>query len=96
MLQRISPSTGIKLTLIWYLEHSGLWIKVKKWIKIAGLWIKADTAVTCGSIIREILPPRLIYGGKTARCHPQISFLIAGSLLIAVITGPMRRPCYST
>ena len=28
----------------------------------------------CGSIVGEILPPQLMCGGKTARCHPRISF----------------------
>ena len=64
--------TGINLVLgaLWTMDKKG-----KKQIKIAGLQDKRQiTAVMCGSIIGEILPPQLIYVGKTARCHPRISF----------------------
>ena len=64
--------TGINLVpgALWTMDKKG-----NKWIKIAGLQDKRQiTAVICGSIIGEILPPQLIYGGKTAICHPQISF----------------------
>ena len=64
--------TGINLVpgALWTMDKKG-----KKWIKIAGLQDKRQiTAAMCGNIIGEILPPQLIYGGKTARCHPRSSF----------------------
>ena len=64
--------TGINLVpgALWTMDKKG-----KKRIEIAGLHDKKQiTAVMCGSIIGEILPPQLIYGGKTVRCHPTISF----------------------
>ena len=49
--------------------------KGKKRIEINGLRDKRQiTAVMCGSLVGEVLPPQLIYGGKTARCHPNFSF----------------------
>ena len=64
--------TGINLVpgALWTMDAKG-----KKQIEITGLQNKRQiTAVMCGSIIGGILPLQLIYGGKTARCHPEISF----------------------
>ena len=70
--------------------------KGKKQIEIVGLQDKRQiTAVMCGSIIGEILPPQLIYEGKTARCHPQIPFPHNWIIIIIVITGSTRKLCYS-
>ena len=72
--------TGINLVsgALWTMDKKG-----KKQVEITGLHVKRQiTAVMCGSIIGEILPPQLIYGGKTARCHQQSLFLTTGSLLI--------------
>lgn len=72
IFQKILFSTGIKQALIW---SQGYGQKGKKCIEINGLWDKRQiTAVICGSLMGEVLPPQ-IYGGKTAtRCHPNFSF----------------------
>ena len=64
--------TGINLVprALWTMDKKG-----NKRIAITGLQDKRQiTAVICGSMMGEILPPQLIYGGKTGRCHPKISF----------------------
>ena len=64
--------TGINLVpgSLWTMDKNG-----KRCIKINGLQDKRQiTAVLCGTLVGEVLPPQLIYGGKTARCHPNFSF----------------------
>ena len=49
--------------------------KGQKRIRIRGLNDKRMiTRVFCASLIGEFLPPQLIYGGKTERCHPAVPF----------------------
>ncbi len=61
-----------------YLVPSTNWTMAKKRstrIPICGLQDKRMiTGVFCGSLIGEFLPPQLIYGGKTNRCHPLSPF----------------------
>ena len=61
-----------------YLVPSSNWTmaeKGKKRVSIRGLRDKQMiTRVFCGSMIGEFLPPQLIYGGKTDRCHPVAAF----------------------
>ena len=70
--------------VLWTMDKKG-----KKRIEITGLQDKRQiTAVICGSILGEISPPQLIYGGKTVRCVTQRSLsLTTGLFLIVVTTG---------
>ena len=44
-------------------------------VEIAGVDDKRQiTAVFCGTMLDEFLPPQLIYCGKTTRCHPNFTF----------------------
>ena len=64
--------TGINLVpgALWTMDKKG-----NKWIAITGLQDKRQiTAVIYGNMMGEILPPPHIYGGKTGRYHPKISF----------------------
>ena len=61
--------TGINLvpTALWTMDKKG-----KKQIAIEGH--REITVVMCGSLVGELLPLQLIYGGKTNRCHPAYQF----------------------
>ena len=64
--------TGINLvpTALWTMDKKG-----KKRIAIEGHQDKRHiTAVLCGSLVGELLPLQLIYGGNTKRCHPAHQF----------------------
>ena len=64
--------TGINLvpTALWTMDKKG-----KKRIAIEGHQDKGEiTVVMCGSLVGELLPLQLIYGGKTNRCHPAYQF----------------------
>ena len=55
---------------LWTLDKKG-----KKRIDVAGHQDKRQiTAVMCGSLVGELLPFQLVYGGKTNRCHPTYKF----------------------
>ncbi len=41
---------------------------------------KLPTAVFCGSMVGDFLPPQLIYQGKTSRCHPKYNFPLDWSI----------------
>lgn len=59
--------TGINLvpTALWTMDKKG-----QKRIAIVGHQDKRQiTALMCGSLVGEVLPLQLIYGGKTNRCH---------------------------
>ena len=64
--------TGINLvpTALWTMDKKG-----NKRVPIQGHQDKRQiTAVMCGSLVGELLPLQLIYGGKTRRCHPAYQF----------------------
>ena len=64
--------TGVNLVpgALWTMDKRG-----KKRIDISGFKDKRQiTAVMCGSFMGEMLPPQLIYGGTTTRCHPPFEF----------------------
>ncbi len=60
------------------LDPSSNWtmeLKGSKRVEVAGLTDKRQiTAVLCGSLTGDSLPPQVIYRGKTPRCHPTYSF----------------------
>ncbi len=41
---------------------------------------KLPTAVFCGSMVGDFLPPQLIYQGKTSHCHPKYNFPLDWSI----------------
>ena len=45
----------------------------------------------CGSLVGELLPFRLVYGGKTNRCHPTYKFPADWQIVKLITTGPMNR-----
>ena len=64
--------TGINLVpgALWTMDK-----REKKRIDISGFKDKRKiTAIMCGSFMGEVLPPQLIYGGKSDRCHPPFDF----------------------
>ena len=64
--------TGLNLVPAsnWTMEVRG-----SKRVEVAGLTDKRQiTAVLCGTLTGDFLPPQLIYKGKTKRCHPVFSF----------------------
>ncbi len=64
--------TGLKIVPVssWTINEKGA-----KRVEIVGLTDKRQiTAVFCGSLTGEFLPPQLIYTGKTRRCHPRFKF----------------------
>ena len=64
--------TGIHLVpaASWTMEQVG-----SKRVEIKGVGDKRQiTAVLCGSLTGDYLPPQLIYKGKTSHCHPNFKF----------------------
>jgi len=59
--------TGVNLVpgALWTMDKRG-----KKHIDISGFKDKRQiTAVMCGNFMWGMLPPQLIYGGTTTKCH---------------------------
>ena len=55
--------------------HCGPWTKGgKNELTFQDLRIKDKLLLLCGSFMGEVLPPQLIYGGKSDRCHPPFDF----------------------
>jgi hypothetical protein len=64
--------TGVKLIPIseWTMDQKG-----KRQISVLGLEDKREITALLGiSLGNKLLPPQVIYAGKTHKCHPQISF----------------------
>ena len=61
--------------LTWFLVHCGPWTKGgKNELTFQDLRIKDKLLPSCGKFMGEVLPPQLIYGGKSDRCHPPFDF----------------------
>ena len=64
--------TGLNLVPAsnWTMEVRG-----SKRVEVAGLTNKRQiTAVLCGTLTGDFLPPQIVYRGKTDRCHPVFNF----------------------
>ena len=64
--------TGIRIvpSSTWTMKKKG-----SKRVELTGINDKRQiTAIFCGNLFGDLLPPQLIYKGKTHRCHPHYKF----------------------